>query len=111
MRGRLTLFWVCLAVTVGFGLFHVKYKVQALEEDLRQLNAAITEEQEQLHVLAAEWAHLNRPDRLEALARKHTELVPAKPEQIGTVTAIPFPEPPDTLASQSAAHHPKAARP
>ena len=104
MRGRITLFWICLAVTVGFGLFHVKYKVQALEDDLRQLNAAITEEQEQLHVLAAEWAHLNRPDRLEALARRHTSLVPAGADQIGTVKAIPFPEPPDTLAHQSGAH-------
>ena len=103
MRGRVTLFWICLAVTVGFGLFHVKYKVQALEDDLRRLNAAITEEQEQLHVLAAEWAHLNRPDRLEALARRHTELAPTGAAQFGSVKAIPFPDPPDTLASQSGA--------
>lgn len=101
MRGRVTLFWICLAVTVGFGLFHVKYKVQALEDDLRRLNAAITEEQEQLHVLAAEWAHLNRPDRLETLAGRHTGLGPAAPEQIGAVKDIPFPEPPDTLAGKS----------
>lgn len=103
MRGRLTLFWVCLAVTVGFGLFHVKYKVQALEDDLRRLNASITEEQEQLHVLAAEWAHLNRPARLEALARRHTELVPAGAEQIGAIKDLPFPDPPDTVAHQMGA--------
>jgi len=110
MRGRVTLFWIFLAVTVGFGLFHVKYKVQALEDDLRRLNAAITEEQEQLHVLAAEWAHLNRPDRLETLARRHTKLAPAGAEQIGTVQTIPFPDPPDAVASQSGPHQSKAAQ-
>lgn len=101
MRGRVTLFWIFLAAAVGFGLFHVKYKVQALEEDLRKLNTAITDEQEQLHVLAAEWALLNSPDRLEVLARKHLKLEPTRVEQIGTIERIPFPPPPDTLARRS----------
>jgi cell division protein FtsL len=106
MRGRLTLFWILLAAAVGFGLFHVKYKVQALEDDLRTLNAAITDEQEQLHVLAAEWAHLNRPGRLEALAQRHLDLQPTGVRQIGTIETISFPAPPETLARQSE----KAAR-
>lgn len=101
MRGRVTLFWISLAAVVGFGLFHVKYKVQALEDDLRQLNAAITHEQEQLHVLAAEWAHLNSPDRLQDLAGRHLKLKPTGVEQIGAIGRIPFPPPPDTMAQQS----------
>ena len=47
MKGRATLFWIFLAAAVGFGLFHVKYKVQALEEELARLNHDIIQDQEQ----------------------------------------------------------------
>ncbi len=98
MRGRVTLFWIFLATAVGFGLFQVKYKVQTLEEDLKRLNAAITTEQEQLHVLNAEWAHLNRPDRLEKLSARHLHLRQPTVEQIGTLDTLaarPGPGPTD----------------
>ncbi|MDX1483568.1 MAG: hypothetical protein R3229_03705 [Alphaproteobacteria bacterium] len=85
----MTLFWVLLAAVAGFGLFHVKYRVQTLEDDLRRLNAAITEEQEQLHVLRAEWAYLNRPDRLQELSERHLALRPLRAEQIGAIDSLP----------------------
>lgn len=79
MTGRMTILWIGLAVLVGIALFQVKYEVQSLEDELRQLNADILHEQEQIHVLRAEWAHLNRPQRLEALAARYLDLVPMKP--------------------------------
>ena len=90
MRGRVTLFWILLAAVVGFGLFQVKYKVQTLEDDLRRLNAAITAEQEQLHVLSAEWAYLNRPARLQELSARHLSLRPPKVGQIGAISSLPY---------------------
>ena len=89
MRGRATLFWIALVAAVGFGLFHVKYKVQALEEDMARLNSGIVHEQEQLHVLRAEWAYLNRPERLEDLNRRLLGLGPMAPAQIGTTDDLP----------------------
>jgi cell division protein FtsL len=89
MRGRGTLFWIALVAAVGFGLFHVKYKVQALEEEMARLNSGIVHEQEQLHVLRAEWAYLNRPERLEDLNRRLLGLGPMSPAQIGNVDSLP----------------------
>ena len=89
MRSRATLFWIFLAALVGFGLFHVKYKVQELEEELGRLNADIMREQESLHVLRAEWAFLNRPERLEDLNTRFLHLGPLTPAQIGGLDDLP----------------------
>ena len=99
MKGRGTLFWILLAATVGFGLFHVKYKVQTLEDDLKRLNAETTKEQEQLHVLRAEWSYLNQPSRLQELSTRYLPLAPLEVGQIGAINLIPFrPEPDETPA-------------
>ena len=90
MKGRATLFCICLAVAVGFGLFHVKYKVQALEEELTRLSGQIVHEQEQLHVLRAEWAYLNRPERLEDLNGRFLHLGPAMPAQMSRLSDLPL---------------------
>lgn len=90
MRAKATLFWICLAAVVGFGLFHVKYKVQALEEKLAKLNSEIVRGQEQLHVLHAEWSYLNRPDRLEELNARFLGLGPMTPKQIGRLGELPL---------------------
>lgn len=89
MIGRTTLLWLALAALVGFGLFHVKYQVMALEESLTRLNAATLREQNQIHVLEAEWSYLNRPSRLEELAERYLELKPVTPNQLATVASLP----------------------
>jgi cell division protein FtsL len=90
MRGRSTFLWLTLAIIVGVGLFHVKYEVQALEEELVRLNAAILKEQQQIHVLRAEWSYLNTPSRLEELAARHLDLGPVETAQIGSVSSLPW---------------------
>jgi cell division protein FtsL len=79
-----------LAALVGFGLFHVKYQVQALEDRLAKLNRAIVHEQEQIHVLRAEWTYLDRPERIEELAKKYLDLAPPKASQIGSIAQLPM---------------------
>ena len=90
MRGRSTFLWLTLAIVVGFGLFHVKYQVQDLEEELARLNAAILKEQQQIHVLRAEWSYLNTPSRLEELAARYLDLGPVETAQIGSVSSLPW---------------------
>ncbi|MBM3545842.1 MAG: hypothetical protein FJX54_02720 [Alphaproteobacteria bacterium] len=89
MIRRSTLFWLVCAVLIGCGLYQLKYEVQAKEERLVRLNRQIQAEQEAIHVLNAEWAFLNRPDRLADLANRHLEMTPVAPAQFGKVAAIP----------------------
>jgi cell division protein FtsL len=79
-----------LAALVGFALFHLKYQVQALEDQLAKLNRSIVHEQEQIHVLRAEWTYLDRPERIEQLAQKYLDLAPPKASQIGTIAGLPM---------------------
>jgi len=75
IRGT-TFFSVLFAALAGVGLFVVKNQVQSLEVELTRINREIREEREDLHVLRAEWSHLNEPGRLEMLASKYLELIP-----------------------------------
>ncbi|MGE5540336.1 MAG: cell division protein FtsL [Gemmatimonas sp.] len=90
MSWRATLLWSLLAALVGFGLFHVKYQVQALEDRLAKLNRDIVREQAQIHVLRAEWTYLNRPERIEELANKYLQLAAPKASQIGSIAELPM---------------------
>ena len=75
IRGT-TFFSVLFAALAGVGLFVVKNQVQSLEVELTRINREIREEREDLHVLRAEWSHLNEPGRLEILASKYLKLIP-----------------------------------
>ena len=89
MIRRSTLFWLLAAILIGCGLYQLKYEVQAKEERLARLNRQIQLEHEAIHVLNAEWAFLNRPDRIADLANRHLELTQVVPAQFGRVAAIP----------------------
>lgn len=84
-----TLLWTALAGAVGFGLFHLKHEVQALDEELARLNRQILAEHQTIHVLKAEWSYFNQPQRLESLAQRHLDLTPMKPQQIGRLADLP----------------------
>jgi len=63
---------LCLVVTFVLGaiLFSTSQSVQDLERDLEAKNEALSIEQEAYRVLDTEWDYLNRPQRLEHLARQ-----------------------------------------
>ena len=74
-----------LALIGGFILFKVKYEVVEIEKDLAQAKKQIASEKEMIHVLHAEWSHLNEPQRLQKLAEKYLDIMPMKTEQIAAV--------------------------
>ena len=82
--------WIALICMVGFGMFVMKDSVQALESELNQLNKGIQEDIKTIHILKAEWSHLNNPSRLRKLSQKHNLLNPLKAEQIINYSALPF---------------------
>ncbi len=82
--------WVTLTCLVGFGMFVMKNQVQNLENELASINRNIEEDVRTIHILKAEWSHLNNPSRLRALATKHISLNQVKAEQIINYSALPF---------------------
>lgn len=82
--------WVTLTCLIGFGMFVMKNQVQNLENELASINRNIEEDVKTIHILKAEWSHLNNPSRLRALATKHISLNQVKAEQIINYSALPF---------------------
>ena len=82
--------WVVVLALLGIGLFQVKYNVQSQERQLRDVRKQIEANYSAIHVLEAEWSYLNDPLRLADLARRHTELVPTTPGQIGDFASLPL---------------------
>ena len=84
-----TILWVCLAGVVGVGLFFVKHEVSDLETRLAGVTHDIQSNEEEVHVLQAEWSYLNDPARLRELAEKHLGMRPIAPTQIATLDTLP----------------------
>lgn len=84
MIRRSTLFTSVLAVSTGLALFVVKYQVQDLEDTLTQINREIASNRQAVHVLKAEWSHLNEPNRLRFLVARHLDLGPLENGQFMT---------------------------
>jgi cell division protein FtsL len=73
MRSAALLGIALLALSI-FALFQVKYKVQNLRRDLVEIERQITADKQSIHVLEAEWAYLNRPERLKRLSDQYLDL-------------------------------------
>lgn len=77
---------------IGIFLFNVKYKVVALDQELSQVNRDINEAHQSIHILKAEWEHLNNPLRLQKLAQKYLNLIYLNQNHYLALSQIPFRE-------------------
>ena len=87
-----------LTILAVFGLafwaYRENYATQQVLKETRGLRSHIAAAQVRLNVLRAEWAYLNRPDRLRNLAELNfgsLGLVPLRPDQFGRVDEVSFP--------------------
>lgn len=83
-----TILTILVAAVMSVGLFYLKYEVTNLESELDVLNRSIIDEREAIHVLKAEWSHLNDVDRLKDLAKRYLEMQPTDPTQIKKATEL-----------------------
>lgn len=81
---------IIIPCLLGFGILVMKNQVQGLEKQLVVINKNIQDDIKTIHVLKAEWSHLNNPARLRKLAAKHISLNPIQAEQIINLSALPF---------------------
>ncbi len=82
---RSTALFFFLALLIGFILFKVKYEVVEIEHQLADITRQIEQEKGNIHILKAEWSHLNEPQRLQKLAEKYLDIMPMKTEQISAI--------------------------
>lgn len=87
-----------LAAFAVFGLafwaYRENYATQRVLSDTRQVQRDIGAAQVRLSVLRAEWAYLNRPNRLRELANINFDrlgLLPLRPDQFGRVDEVSYP--------------------
>lgn len=96
-----TLVYMLTAIAVmglAFWAYRENYKTQAVLDDLQSLQHQVGQAHTRLNMLRAEWAYLNRPDRLRELADINFDrlgLLPLRADQFGRVDEVAFPpEPP-----------------
>ncbi len=82
--------WLCIAAFIAIGSFILKNHVISLENKLEATNQQILENQKAIHVLKAEWSHLNDPGRIRKLSEKYLHMQPLKAEQFISINDIPF---------------------
>ena len=59
--------------------------MQNLIKDVHELERQLNHEKTSIHMLKAEWAHLNNPQRLKILVSKYSDLQELDPTQITNI--------------------------
>ncbi len=95
---RTVIYAVCIVgvVALAFWAYGVGYDTRATERTVAELERKIGDRHRELSMLRAEWAYLNRPDRLHALAEMNFEtlgLVPLSPEHFAQTDQVGYPPP------------------
>lgn len=97
---------VVLVVVCATWAYRVNYATQEAMGRVADLRADIAAEREAIAVLNAEWAYLNRPDRLQVLVKQNEAalgLVELTPSQFGEASMVAFPPPAADLLAASVA--------
>ena len=96
MRALVYLLTFAAVIGLGFWAYKENYATQQALKDVARLNSEIADLREALSIQRAEWAYLNRPDRLRELSTINVDrlrLLPLEPEQFGQAAEVAYPAP------------------
>ncbi|WP_373356639.1 cell division protein FtsL [Pseudoroseicyclus sp. CXY001] len=96
MRGFFYVLMTLSVMGLAFWAYQENYQTQDSLRRVANLHAQIGENRSRLGILNAEWAWLNRPDRLRALSDLNfarLELLPILPDAFGHLSDVPEPLP------------------
>jgi hypothetical protein len=97
MRPLLYVLSFLAVLGLGFWAYRENYTTQGALRDVAALQDEIAGLHESLGIQRAEWAYLNRPDRLRELATLNFDrlgLMPMEPHQFGLTRDVAYPLPP-----------------
>lgn len=93
---------IAALVSSAIYAYSIKYETIFRGEQIVRLHQQIKSEQDSIAMLKAEWEHVSRPERIEALADQFLNLQQPALKQIVPITALPD-KPDARLAAQSIA--------
>jgi hypothetical protein len=94
MRSFMFLLTAMAVIGMAFWAYRENYATQRALNETSRLHTEIGQARARLAVLRAEWAYLNRPDRLLELVEINFDrlgLLPLRPDQFGQVDQISYP--------------------
>lgn len=97
MRPVLYVLSFLVVLSLGFWAYRENYATQDALREVVALQDEIAGLRESLAIQRAEWAYLNRPDRLRELATLNFDrlgLLPMEPAQFGVAAQVAMPPPP-----------------
>jgi cell division protein FtsL len=85
----LNIFAIAALIGSAITAYTIKYETILHAETIVKLQHEIKLEQDQIGTLHAEWAHLTRPERIQALADRFLDLQPVALNQIVRAEVLP----------------------
>ncbi len=73
---------VLMVLAAAFTLYSLEHETRRGERRIAELKRSISDEQEMIRLLEAEWSNLTRPHRIDQLAGQHLDLIPLSPLQL-----------------------------
>jgi len=80
---------VATLVIAAIHVYKIKFESTLQAERLAKLGVEIGHERDRIAALRAEWAQLDSPARIQALAQRHLALKPIDPTQIEQLDHLP----------------------
>ncbi len=105
MRSVLFLTATLIVMGLAFWAYRENYRTQRAINNMAGVQREIAGLREELGVLRAEWAYLNRPERLRELTNLNFErlqLLPFTSDQFVDLRAVDYPAPPPPAADIAA---------
>lgn len=90
---RIARYFNALAVLALVGsaiyAYSIKYETILYSERIKKTKNANAALRDQIGILRAEWAHVTRPENIQALSEKHLDLQQLDLKQIGSIAELP----------------------
>ena len=96
MKGLMYVLTALAVFGLAFWAYRENYATQQVLSETQKLQRQIGAAQVRLSMLRAEWAYLNRPDRLRDLTEINFDrlgLLPLRADQFGRVDEVSYPRP------------------
>ncbi len=80
---------ICALVLAASVVYKIKFDSTLQAEKVAKMRGELRRERDAIAVLRAEWARLDTPRRIQALAERHLALQPVAPAQFGALDQLP----------------------